>query len=540
MELLLIALSSLISEDLACVAAGVLIAQGKLGWASGILACFAGISFGDLLLFLAGRVGGRRAMRWRVFRKTLPEGAVDRASGWLSQRGMAVVFLSRFAPGLRLPTYFAAGVLKTSFRSFALYFLCAAAVWTPLLVGGSAILGDRVLRSALQGAGTAVPAAAAGLTALLALRYVSRLLFNRRARRLLAGFFKRKIRWEFWPAWAAYMPLAPYLIYLAVRHRSLTLFTAANPGIPTGGFAGESKSAILRHLASIPGLVPRFAVIPQSASVYARLQLARSFMADNRLEYPVVLKPDFGERGTGVRIVRSEPELSAYFGAARTDTILQRYISGMEFGVFYVRRPGETTGRILSLTHKCFPSVIGDGRSTLENLILDDDRAVCMARAYFAAAQRPLDAIPAAGESVKLVEIGSHCRGSVFLDAQRLITPQLTEAAGRAAKAHPGFYLGRFDVRTPSVEALQAGIFQVLELNGVTAEPTHIYDPAVSIRPAYRALASQWRMAFEIGAVNRMLGAQPMRLTDFLGLVWKRLRGTETAPSLVYQAEAGS
>ena len=48
--------------------------------------------------------------------------------------------------------------------------------------------------------------------------------------------------------WLAYIPLAFYLGWLMVRYRSATLYTAANPGIPTGGMTGESKSAILEAL----------------------------------------------------------------------------------------------------------------------------------------------------------------------------------------------------------------------------------------------------------------------------------------------------
>lgn len=66
------------------------------------------------------------------------------------------------------------------------------------------------------------------------------------------------------------------------------------------------------------------------------------------------------------------------------DTIIQEYIPGCEFGVFYYRRPDEQHGRIFSITEKRFPEVIGDGARNLERLILDDERAVCMALFYMA------------------------------------------------------------------------------------------------------------------------------------------------------------
>jgi hypothetical protein len=95
----------------------------------------------------------------------------------------------------------------------------------------------------------------------------------------------------------------------------------------------------------------------------------------------------------------------------------------------------------------------------------------------------------------------------------------------RVSHAHAGFYFGRFDVRTPSIEALQQGVFSVIELNGVSSEATHTYDPAVSLAEAYRVMFRQWRIAFEIGAANRARGARPMPLTGLLRLVWDRFNG---------------
>src|SRR5207247_452924 len=130
-HLLLIALATFVTEDLTCIATGLLVAQGKLDFLPGTLACLLGIYAGDLLLFLGGR-----AARWPVL-QFVPEEKLKRASAWISRRGLIVVFFSRFSPGLRLPTYVAAGLLKTPFHRFALYFLAAAAIWTPLLVGAA-------------------------------------------------------------------------------------------------------------------------------------------------------------------------------------------------------------------------------------------------------------------------------------------------------------------------------------------------------------------------------------------------------------------
>jgi hypothetical protein len=273
-----------------------------------------------------------------------------------------------------------------------------------------------------------------------------------------------------------------------------------------GGFAGESKSEILTHLRRVPGAVAPFTLVPRGSTA-------------NVDEFPAVLKPDVGERGSGVAIVWNQGEVERYLETATSDTILQRYVPGCEFGIYFVRYPDDARGRVLSITEKRFPSVTGDGRRSLRELILGDIRAVCMAAAYFRVAKRSLDSIPDEGETIPLVEIGSHCRGTVFLDGSGWITPELNARIDWVSQAHPGFYLGRYDVRAASPRSLQRGEFQIIELNGVSAEATHIYDPAIPLWHKYQVMARHWRMAFEIGAINRARGAHSLSLRQVLRIV---------------------
>jgi membrane protein DedA with SNARE-associated domain len=504
--LLSLALGTLASEDLACIAAGLLIARGDLSFGPAVAACLAGIFAGDLLLFGAGRVLGRRALRFRLVRRFITESQVEHASAWLRRRGLVVALISRFAPGLRLPTYFAAGVLKTGALKFSGYLLIAASLWTPLLVGASAVAGERARNFPY----------AALIPVMLAAWRLSLGLADWRTRRRWLGFWKRKLAWEFWPPYISYLPVAAWIACLAVKHRSLAVFTAANPGIPAGGFVGESKSEILAGLEN----AARFRLVGSPAE-------AMQFLAEERLEYPVVLKPDAGERGRDVEVVRTASELVRYFDRHRGPVIVQEYVAGVEYGVFYVRYPGEAQGRIFSITEKRFPAVTGDGRSTLEDLILRDGRAVCLAGAYIKVSKLQPDAVPEAGRKVQLVELGSHCRGAIFLDGGRLRTPQLEAAIDRISRGFRGFYFGRYDVRAASADEFRAGLFRVLELNGVSSEATHIYDPGVSLLGAYRVLFEQWRMAFEIGAENRALGFRPAGVSDLLRLTWNRFQSKE-------------
>src|SRR3546814_7105802 len=77
----------------------------------------------------------------------------------------------------------------------------------------------------------------------------------------------------------------------------------------------------------------------------------------------------------------------------------------------------------------------------------------------------------------------------------------------------PEFYFGRFDVRFRSVEALGRGEdFQILEVNGASAEAIHIWDPEQTVRETYRVLFEQFRLLYEIGAGHRDSGHRPISL----------------------------
>ena len=67
---------------------------------------------------------------------------MDRLREWLDSHMRGAILGSRFAPGTRLPLYLAAGASRSSLARFATWSLAAVALWTPLLVGLSATLGD--------------------------------------------------------------------------------------------------------------------------------------------------------------------------------------------------------------------------------------------------------------------------------------------------------------------------------------------------------------------------------------------------------------
>ena len=506
---LLLVFAAYVSEDLTCITAGLLIAQGRLDFPVAVAACYIGILSSDLGIAWLARILGRPALKLPPFKWWVSEAAIEEASAWLRRRALVVVLVSRFLPGSRLPTCLAAGILRTSLLKFCLYFAIAVAVWTPAFVGMNALLG----REAVERFGGRLPggllAAALALALLIfAVRTFVLPLFTWRGRRLWRGRLLRIRHWEFWPMWAFYPPLVLYVLWLGLRRGRLTAFTTINPSMPLGGLLGESKSDILDGLAGISDALPAWRRLPPG-SPDERLEALRRFLEYENLDYPAVLKPDTGERGRGVAVVRSEADAAAFFEAAPGPALVQEYVAGEEYGVFWARHPGRSDGHVFSITHKLRPTVTGDGQSTLQRLILLDRRAVAIAHIYAREHPEAAKRVPAAGEVVELTEVGAHSRGTIFLDANHLHTRELEQAMNEISTAYDGFDFGRFDVRAPSAEALQRGDgIRVLEVNGVTSEATHMYDRRYGFFAAHGILRRQWKIAFDLAEERIRAGAQ--------------------------------
>ena len=385
-----------VSEDAACLLAGTAAASGRVGFTAAVASCFLGIFAGDVLLYGAGRLLGSRVFENRFVRRFVSKNAKSKASAWLEDNAAAAVFMSRFVTGLRLPTYLAAGALRTDFSKFAAYFLLASAVWTPLLVGATAFSQTFLFpKNAILGL----------VVFAVAVRLILK-FSSRRNRRLFAGRLKRIAKWEFWPIQVFHAPVVLYVLFLAAKHRSLTVFTAVNPVIPAGGFKGESKNDIYCGLRQTDAAAPHMldhVLLRGNEPTSERLKKTWRFIDEHGLNFPLVLKPDAGERGKDVVIVRSLDELEKGLLSTTSDTILQEFIAGAEISVFYYRYPNEELGRIFSITEKRFPHVTGDGISTLEDLILADPRAVCLAEKYFEQNRDRLANVPANGEPVKMI-----------------------------------------------------------------------------------------------------------------------------------------
>jgi len=320
------------------------------------------------------------------------------------------------------------------------------------------------------------------------------------------------VNYEYWTWWVFFLPLTPYWLYLAIRNRSLTYFTTVNTCIPDGGVFGESKNDILAQIA--PPFLPAGAFIPQGEA----WKTVEENLKKEGISYPLIVKPDVGGRGFRVHKIDDADQLQRYLKETPQPVIIQEYIDyELEFGVMYARLPEESKGKITSITQKEFLSVVGDGHSTVGQLLTQNTRARFAMQELQERVKNDWNNVVPKGQRRYIQPIGNHCLGTKFLNANHLINQQLERVFDQIALPIEGFYYGRFDLKVSTLEDFYAGRnIKIMELNGATSEPGHVYDPSYTLWKAYRDIIHNMRIVADISAANIRLGVKPTPLGKLL------------------------
>jgi hypothetical protein len=315
------------------------------------------------------------------------------------------------------------------------------------------------------------------------------------------NFFIRLFHWEYWPFGIIQAPLFLMWLWYSLRERSFFYFSASNPSILSGGMMGESKFEVLSFLSE--ELKPRTILIRLPAS---KTEVVRK-IDDAGLNFPLIFKPDLGERGWLVRRIDDPEGIEDYLVEVKIDFIIQELVDlPLEFGVYYVRFPSEENGRVASITAKEFLYVQGDGIKSLRELIHDKDRAMLQWGLLRKKYKNRLNEIIPKGKREELVSIGNHCLGTQFLNGNHLITPQLSKSFDRISKTIGGFYFGRYDLRCSTLDDLENGRVKIVELNGCGAEPSHIYQPGTSLWTGIADLITHWQNLYRVSKENHQRG----------------------------------
>lgn len=319
-------------------------------------------------------------------------------------------------------------------------------------------------------------------------------------------FLIKIFNYEYWAWWFFYIPILPYWLYLAAKSRSLTYFTATNPSIESGGFFGESKINILNKISD--DYKPKTIFIEKGTSIKNILDHINL----KNIAFPLIAKPNIGERGFEVEKINSKEDLLIYVEKNSNDFIIQEFINyEIEMGVMYYRMPNEAKGKVTSITLKQFLSVTGDGQNSIIELLQNSDRARFQIKNLKKKYGDYLNSVLEKDLLLLLEPIGNHCKGTMFLNGNHLINEDLHKVFNNIAANIDGFYYGRFDMKVKSIDNLYEGKnIKIVELNGVSAEPAHIYDPAYKLINAYSDLIFHWKIIYNICLQNIKNGHKPI------------------------------
>ncbi len=305
---------------------------------------------------------------------------------------------------------------------------------------------------------------------------------------------------EFWPWKIFYAPLLPYYLFLVIKNRSIAFPSVVNVTLKDGGFFNENKSDILMNISPF--------YLPKSVEIKKGIEIKSLEISPNDLIFPLVAKPLSGQRGQGVQKILSLQDLHIYHNLVNEDYLLQEFIEyPIELAVLYSRLPNENTGIVSSITQKEFLSVVGDGQSTIEMLLILNFRAQLIWGDLKKNLLINWDEIVPAGV-LKIVEpIGNHCRGTLFRNADHLDFVKIAKVCDEILKDFKGFNYGRFDLKVSSIEDFYMGKnIKILELNGVNADAAHIFDPNFSLISAYTSVMWHWNKLSSIAKKNQKEG----------------------------------
>ena len=320
-------------------------------------------------------------------------------------------------------------------------------------------------------------------------------------------------RLESLPKWVNLIPMVAQWLWLSIKYRSITLPSCSNPSVLTGGMVGEGKMDYF----DIMGEQARAFVTPTACVTCAgehSIEEVEDAMTREVISYPIVVKPNLGWCGFGVRRVDDRSQLRAYLRAYPhgEQILIQNWLPEPgEAGIFYMRHPNEARGQVIGLLLRQFPRVVGDGMHTVGELMARDPRVCRRMQSHNGAPCRDLTTVPQAGEVVRLATVASTRVGGLYLDASALITQELTAVMDKISQDMKGFHVGRFDVKFSHIDALRAGRgFSIIEVNGAGSEAVHAWDPALTLRQAYGIVFAKQRRLFAIGDAMRRQGHAPV------------------------------
>jgi len=321
----------------------------------------------------------------------------------------------------------------------------------------------------------------------------------------------RVLNYEYWPFQLLFFPSVFYWLILAIRARTFVYFTATNPAIELGGFFGESKMNILSNVSD--RYKPQTILVEATDSADQILQK----VIMKGITFPFICKPDKGEMGFMVKKINNSQELEEYLTFCPGEILVQEFVDYThELGILYYRYPSGKTG-ISSVVEKEFMAVVGDGHSSVEELMKQNDRSRFQIKRFRKEKTALLSVVPLTGQKVLLEPVGNHCKGTRFINGEKLINEKLVAVFDEIASTMNGFYFGRFDLKVKTLDDLYQGKnIKILEVNGTTSEPAHIYGEGMTLWKAYTAIFHNMKIVNDIAIENHRKGEKYMAISDVI------------------------
>jgi hypothetical protein len=304
--------------------------------------------------------------------------------------------------------------------------------------------------------------------------------------------------WEQWPFKILYAPIAPVWLWYIIRSGSVWFFTPSNPKLTFGGMEGEPKQEM--HDLLPPQFAPAtFNVLPSD-----NVEEVLKKLPAHKIDFPLIVKPEVGGQGILFRKFDTAEQLRYYHSKVPVEYIVQELITyPMEVSVFYYRLPDQPKGVVTGFLHKIPLQVTGDGKHTLQQLILKHPKAFKREAELRSKHGEKFDLVLQPGEKYMLSYAANHNRGAHFINLQDKIDDKLVSIFDRISLGLDDFFYGRYDILCTSIEDLKdEKNFCILEYNGCGAEPNHFYDTGYTLGGAYREILMHWKVLYKISRYN--------------------------------------
>jgi D-alanine-D-alanine ligase-like ATP-grasp enzyme len=305
----------------------------------------------------------------------------------------------------------------------------------------------------------------------------------------------------YWISKHYYWQSMVYVLYNAIKYRSLTFFSACNPALSFGGMLADDKTEA-------------YNIIPK---VYLPLMFLYDHKVDlqiqidqHGLEFPVIVKPNMGYKGFAVRECRNLSELEAYIYRLELidkEWLIQEYIDKKcEYSIMYYCVPGTNNYGVTSICKKEYPCIAGDGKSTISQLIDQYENAFVNKDYIKKKWESKRNEVPKKGNEIQLHHIGNYSRGSKFHSQMNENDEYISTAMHNVFNRKKEIYFCRLDIKADSLDEVRNGNFKIIEINGAKSEPLHIYDSEYGFWNRIRAVRKHWKLMTNIVDKRRKIG----------------------------------